>query len=71
MLVLRSLKQILPAQTLGFWDGKIVVAEKKISIISTYESLIESRMNSWHKILRVRTQTAICETYVEPVRNTR
>jgi len=30
VLVLRSLKQILPARTLGFWDGKIVVAEKKI-----------------------------------------
>lgn len=29
VLVLRSLKQILPAQTLGFWDGKTVVAEEK------------------------------------------
>lgn len=28
-------------------------------------------MNSWSKILRVRTQTAICETDVKPVRNAR
>lgn len=25
MFVLRSLKQILPVHTLGFWDGKIVI----------------------------------------------
>ena len=66
MLVLRALKQILPAHTLGFWDGKIVFTEKKIYwIISTYESSLETKMYSWHKILRVCTQIAICETYVE------
>ncbi len=73
MLVLRSLKQILPAQTLGFWDGEIAVAAKKKSklIISTYESSLESKTSAWQKILRVRTLTAICEAYVQSVRMAR
>lgn len=66
MLVLRSLRQILPAQTLGFWDGEIVEKIWFINI-STYESFLESKMNSWHKTLRVHTQTTICETDVKPV----
>lgn len=56
--MLRSLKQILPAHMFG---------SEKI----TYWILIlmSPCHNAWHKILRVWTQSAICEIYVKPVRN--